>query len=254
MTITPAALRFWQRIHRKAATLTPAMAKAYYAGIDALAERLTERQLEKYYSTFAVEQYIAEALSDKNLNAAFSKYRAQVQLTTRDAVKWYGKDIPGVAAFTRGGGGGIAFDHLYPKVIDAVRALDTRVMTRLKGSVRETVRAIIENGLRDGAGPRQTSIAIRDFIGLGKSQWQEVQNYRDALEAGKAGKALGYAARDRRFDASVKSGALDAAKIDKMVEAYTKRRIAINAATTARTATLDSFKAGQRLSWESAIE
>lgn len=252
--VTPAQRAFFDRLHRRVAGLTPDMVRAYLAGIDALRDRLTDAQLNAMVKAGAYERYISLALSDANFAAAFSKYRAQVQMTADAGGKFTRNTVPRLAA-AAGDGYRVAtaFDRLSPQVIEALRALDTKVMARLATDTRETVRAIIENGLRDGTSARQTSIAIREMIGLGPTQVQEVANYRAALEGGKAGKALGYAARDRRFDASVKKGALDAAKIDKMVEAYTKRRVAINAATTARTATLESFKAGQRLSWEDAI-
>jgi len=230
--------------------MEPAVARAYLAGIEALRSRLTGRELDALVKAGAVDRYISLALSDENLNEAFRRYRAQIQLSTRDAAVYVGRSIPGVPRGTVG----VAFDVLSPRVIDGIRALDSRVMRRLATETRETVRAIIEQGLRTGAGPVKTSRAIRDMIGIGPTQVQEVANYRAALEAGKVGKALSYAARDRRFDASVRRGALDAAKIDKMVDAYTARRVAINAAATARTATNEAFRAGQRLSWESAIE
>ena len=221
-----------------------------YAGLTVGDTVRVTRELQELIADGAVDRFVSMALSADNLSAAFSRYRAQLQLSTRDATAYFGKSIPGVKA----SGISAFFNQLNPRVIDAMRELDTKVMQRLATDTRETVRAILENALRDGKGPSQASKAIRELIGLGPTQIQEVANFRAALEAGQVGKALGYAARDRRFDASVKSGALDAAKIDKMVEAYTKRRVAINAATTARTATLEAYKTGQRLSWYDAID
>lgn len=248
--MTAAQLRFWERVHRKATGLTKEAARAYFAGVKALQATMATRELNALVRAGAVDRFVALALSDENLNAAFSRFRAQVQLTTRDATAWFGKDIPGVHA----SGIGIAFDHLNPRVIDAVRSLDTKVMTRLATETREVVRAYLEQGLRTGAAPATTARALRELIGLGPTQVQEVANFRAALEAGDVAKAFGYRARDRRFDASIEAGRLTPEKIDRIVEAYTKRRVAINAETTARTATVEAMKVGQQLSWEDARE
>jgi hypothetical protein len=42
-------------------------------------------------------------------------------------------------------------------------------------------------------------------------------------------------------------------QVDTMVDVYTKRRLALNAETTARTAALQAQKLGQRLAWDDAI-
>jgi len=101
---------------------------------------------------------------------------------------------------------------------------------------------------------------LRDVLGLAPSQAQEVQNFRDALLGQNGRSWTDYTLRDRRFDGTLKRllGAdgkgLSAEQVDKMVSAYTKRRIAQNAETVARTAMLDSYKVGQQLAVTDAIE
>jgi hypothetical protein len=58
-----------------------------------------------------------------------------MQMVTRDAVAYFGKDIPGVARSTVG----VAFNVLNPKVIEAVKKMDTEMMKGLADGVRETV-------------------------------------------------------------------------------------------------------------------
>jgi hypothetical protein len=131
-----------------------------------------------------------------------------------------------------------------------VRSLETRVITTLREEQRDVIRAHIENGLRDGAGPRAIAKGIRPIVGLAKNQAQAVANFRLALEEGRIGDALGYKLRDKRLKVSKE---MSPAQIDKAVEAYRKRFIAHHAETISRTATLDALKKGQQLAQEEAV-
>ena len=111
---------------------------------------------------------------------------------------------------------GTTFGYLNPRVVSAVRQLDTKMMQTLATDTRQTVRDIIQKGLESGAGPRQTARALRDVLELAPNQLAAVQNYRDALVAGDKGKALGYELRDKRFDGITKRGALTPAHVDKL--------------------------------------
>jgi hypothetical protein len=149
----------------------------------------------------------------------------------------------------------ISFDYLNPRVIDAVRALESKVMTTLQGDIRETVRAYVENGIRKGLGPRAIATPLRSVIGLAPNQETAVRNFERALR-GEPGAAnpLGYKLRDRRFDGTVKKGGLTDAQVTTQVAAYRKKMVAFNATTNARTATLDAMKLGQHLAWQDAID
>jgi hypothetical protein len=144
----------------------------------------------------------------------------------------------------------VQFDYLNPLHLDAVRSLETRVITTLREEQRDVIRAHIENGLRDGAGPRAIAKGIRPIVGLAKNQAQAVANFRLALEEGRIGDALGYKLRDKRLKVSKE---MSPAQIDKAVEAYRKRFIAHHAETISRTATLDALKKGQQLAQEEAV-
>jgi hypothetical protein len=139
-------------------------------------------------------------------------------------------------------------------VIDAVRQLETRVMTTLDASIRETVRAYVENGLRDGASPRTVARGLRSVIGLAPNQETAVANFEKALRGENPNATpTDYKLRDKRFDRTLAKGPLSEAQIEKMVTAYRKRMVAFNAETNARTAALDAQKLAQRLAWEDAI-
>lgn len=242
---------FWLRVQRRAGLMTPEMARAYLAGVTALKARLTGREVEALIATGSFVQVNALLFSDANINAAFTKFRASMQIVTRDAVAYFGKDIPGVARSTVG----VAFNVLNPEVISAVKKMDTEMMRTLKTDIRETVRTAIQQGLEAGAGPRSTARGLREVLGLAPNQLEAVSNFEASLRGvdGK-GSPLTRALRDKRFDATVKRGNLTEAQITKMTDAYRRRMIAFNAETNARTATLDALKLGQELSWRDAID
>jgi SPP1 gp7 family putative phage head morphogenesis protein len=240
---------FWRRVSRKIMDLHPDMANAYLRSLEVLRGSMTTHEVEVLIESGSVERLIALVLGDDNLDRSFAAFRAELQRTSMDAAAYFAKGIPGEPA--------IGFNILSPRVIDGIRSLDTRVMSPLKAEMREGVRAFIETGLRAGAGPRETARQIRDIVGLSPNQVDAVSNFRRMLETGDA-EAFTRTLRDRRFDSTVRrafeGGGLSAEQIDRMTSAYQKRMIAFHAETVSRTATLDAMKAGQRASWQSAIE
>jgi SPP1 gp7 family putative phage head morphogenesis protein len=150
----------------------------------------------------------------------------------------------------------VRFNVLAPNVVDGIRALDSRVLANLKDEIRETVRAYVEQGLRDGQSPAAIARGLRDVIGLAPNQLDAVNNFRRMLEEGDR-EALTRLLRDRRFDAQLEKAfagdGLSSAQIDKMTDAYRKRMVAFNAETNTRTAALDAQKLANHLSWEEAV-
>jgi hypothetical protein len=141
-------------------------------------------------------------------------------------------------------------------VIDAVRALDTKVMRTLKDDVREPSAPSSRTGLRDGE-VAETAIAasVRDVIGLAPNRRRRSQLPDDA-RGGRPRRAA-RALRDKRFDATLDrllgGDGLSPAQVDRMVDAYRRKMLAFNAETNARTAALDSMKLGQKLSIDEAV-
>lgn len=242
---------FWRTMQRRADGASGDVRRAWLAGLEALRARVTGVALERLIAAGSAEQVIELVFSDANLNAAFGKFRAAQQLVTRDAVAYFGKDIPGAARATVG----VAFDVLNPRVLTAIKKLDTTMMQTVKSDVREVVRRTITAGLQAGDGPRTTARGLRGVLGLAPNQLDAISNFEAALRGvdGK-GSPLTRELRDRRFDTAVKRGNLTDAQIQQMTDAYRRRMVAFNAETNARTATLDALKLGQELSWRDAIE
>ena len=238
---------FWQRLQRRVAALEPEIARAILRAFDAIRASLGgERFADLIARGDTLE--IGRLLDDRLLDQAFAPVRQAIYTQTVEGVTFHAREIP------KAQGAGIGFNVLNPRMIDAIRALDTKVVQALKADVREVVQQVVERGIRDGVNPRRVARDLRAAVGLGPSQEREVENFRRALVERDAAKVRRYTKRDRRFDRRIARGDYGDAEIEKWTEIYRKRRIALNAETNARTAALDAQKAAQRLSWESAIE
>lgn len=219
--MTPREFALYQSIQRRANGLTPELAKELLAAYKAIRESLTDAELARLIAEGRIDQIVDEALLDKS----FLPLKAKLQEALQRGMKATISQLPKPAQ------GSVMFDVLSPKVIDAVRTLDTRVIKSLKDDVKDTVRAYVENGLRDGKSPREAARQIRSVIGISPTQEANAQKYEAKLRA---------------------SEKFTDAQIEKKTIAYRKSAVANNAATIARTAALDSQKLSNRLAWEEA--
>lgn len=247
--MTPAEALFWHRLQRRVATLEPDLARDILRAFEYIRAHISETDFARLV---AANDPLAAArlLDDQLLDRAFAPLRDRLYRQTSDGVRFFARDLP-IANVSRAG---IMFDVLNPRMIAAIRALDTKVIEGLKGDVRATVIQVVERGLKDGVNPRTVARELRASIGLGAAQDKQVANFRAALEARDAAKAKSYLLRDRRYDKMIARGDASPAQLEKMVDIYRKRRIAQNAETVARTAALDAQKQAQHLSWQSAID
>lgn len=245
------------RAHRRIAGLAPDVAAAILRAFQQLRDSMSEAEIARLIAEGLIESVVQQIVARTILDAAFLPVRERLRITTRRGFEFATQTLPGGGKI--GGTVTVAFDTLSPDVVTALRTLNTRVLATLTEQTREVVRSAIERGLQQGQSARTIAKGLREVIGLGPTQWQEVQNFRAALEGKDGRNPFTYESRDRRYDAMLKKlradgKSLSPAQIDKMVAAYQKKRIAINANTVARTATVDAFKAGQRLSWQQAID
>jgi hypothetical protein len=195
----------------------------------------------------------AEAQTRAARELAYNQVREAIRRGLVQGVPYFARDLPGAGRIN--GRLVVSFDVLNPRMIDAVRELETRVITTLDESIRDTVKAFVENGIRDGVNPRTVARNLRAVIGLAPNQETAIRNFERALRGENPNASpLDYQLRDRRFDRTLAKGEpLTEEQIDRMVTAYRKRMIAFNAETNARTAALDTQKLAQRLSFEDAI-
>lgn len=228
--MSPAERRFWLLAQRRVAGLQPDVAASLLRAFAIIRENMTEAELARAIQAGRFDQFIRENLSQQVLDRAFIPYRHKIRHTVERGFQYATRDLPKGGKVD--GVIGVAFDYLSPNVVVAIRQLDTKVIQTLSVEIRDTVRAYVENGIRDGKNPRVIARDLRAVIGMSPTQVENAAKYRAKLEA---------------------QGKLPEAKIDKAVAAYEKKAVALNAETNARTATLDAFKQGQKLSWDDAI-
>src|SRR6185437_9197767 len=241
---------YWIKAQRRAASMQPDVQLAVLRAFRLIRESLFESQLARIIATGNLDALLDQAFRQAVMDTAFQPVRDQIRRSVGQSVTYYAKQIAIPASLP---GVTIAFDVLSPHVITGIRSLETKVIGDLQTDVRETVRAFVENGLRDGVGPRAIARDLRTVVGLGPSQLQQVDNLRDALLGQNGRSVTDYTLRDKRFDRTIAKGNLTPDKIDKMVDAYLKQRIAQNAETVSRTAVLDAQKLGQHLAVQDAI-
>lgn len=226
--MSPRDRALWLRLQRRAASLSPSLRDELLDAYRVLRESLSDAELARLIAEGRVDAILDDALLDRSLIPLRDKLKAAVQRGFQSTIA----DLPRQGKIN--GQTAVAFDTLNPRIIDAVRSLDSRVVNTLKEDVRETVRAYVENGLRDGTAPRTVARQLRSVIGLSPTQAENAIKYEAKLRA-------------------LVRKPLTEAQITRRVEKYTARAIRLNADTNARTATLDSLKLGQKLSWDDAI-
>lgn len=149
-----------------------------------------------------------------------------------------------------------------------------KMITRLRRETRDAVRETILSGYRAGRHPSSIALDIAGridprtgkraggILGLSRPQAEALSNFRSKLESGEASsmrEALGYKLRDRRFDGAIERAiergeALDAEKIDRMVDRYSDRALELRGETVARTETGQAVSSSSLEAFEQALE
>jgi len=248
--MTPAEKRLHDKLTRLAASTSAVALRRVLRAWEIVRLSLSEADFLRAVNNGTLESFLSEILSDRALDPAFAELRSLIDRSSLESAAAWSRDIP-----VRGA----VFDVLNPRVIEAVRALDTRVIQTLQAEIRETVRQAALEGLEAGVHPRTVARRVRSVIGLAPNQEAAVANFRRMLEAGDR-EALSRALRDRRFDRTLqkalgaKGAGLKPDQINRMTDAYRKRMVAFNADTNARTIALDTQRLAQRNSWQSSID
>lgn len=225
------------------------MSTAIQRAFQALRDRLTDSEILSAIQSGYIDRLFEKELSEQVMQQAFQPVRNIMRESVNKGVLYFAKDLPAPKSKTVH----FAFDSLNPDVVTAIQTLETRVITDLQDSVRETVRQRVRAGIEAGETHKSIAKDLRATLGLSPSQEESLRNYRQQLADGSK-KALERKLRDRRFDKTVAKGNLSEEQITRMTDAYRKRSIAHNADTVARTAVLDAQKLGQKLSISQAID
>lgn len=250
--MSPTERAIYERLKRRAATMQPDVARRYLTALNILRDNLTETELTRALREGSVERLLTELLDDQVQDDAFAPLRSLIDREAINAGERWARDVPSRVAPP-------VFDTLSPRIVEAVRELDTRVIVGMKDEVRETVRQAATAGLEAGQHPRTVARGIRESLGLAPNQEQAIRRFQEMLESGD-GEALTRALRDRRFDGVLKRSlgrngtGLGPDQIERMTSAYRRRMVAHNAEVHARTVALDTQRLAQNLSWQNAIE
>lgn len=183
------------------------------------------------------------------------------------------------------------FDALNPKVTQFLDKYELDLIVEIDDKTREGIRHIVNQGLKNGANPRDTARDVRQIVGLTERQAAAVGAYRKQLQTfhekksasrmnlgGKVSRAAGGAQtfavdgsgkpldgifdrrlRDFRYDKQLQA-AMDSGKpltpqqIDKMVEAYARKYRRYRSEMIARTESLRATNAGILASWQQAAQ
>lgn len=134
---------------------------------------------------------------------------------------------------------GVTFDPYDPTLARAAKELDLKLIRGFTQQQRQVTRRALVEGMTSGASDLDIARNFRSSIGLTPAQDRYVRSYRAALEAGSSN-ALNRQARDRRFDGTVERAIdeddiIPPDKIDRMVDRYRERLVALRAETIART-------------------
>ncbi len=250
--MTKANATLLRRIEARVRQLRPELAAALLASLARVQDVLTERELRDVVRGQAsIESLFTEAV----IARAFLPQQRAIRAAVEEAVRLTVPDFP---MRVSKGEASVLFDYLNPRVIVAIRELETPALATLTEMVKETTRAFVENGLRDGRPPSAVARQLRSVIGIAPHQAVYVANLEAELRNLDAA-VLDRKLRDHRFDKTIlraiDSGKpLTEAQVEQITSAYRRRFTAFNTDVVTRQTTLDAYRVGQRLAWDGAIE
>ncbi len=242
-----------RKVQAQLRALQPELADALLRSLDEIIELIPADELR---AMLAGKLPVGSVLEAGLLARGFGAYRAAIRAAVELSVRLTIPDLPKLA--TRTPSVAVLFNFLDPVVIDAVRSIENKALATLTDNVKETVRAYVENGIRDGKGVPEMARGLRSVIGIAPHQERYVDNLvKELRELSPKFKAR--VLRDRRFDSTITRAIttgtpIPEAKIQQIAAAYRKRFGAFNTQVVTRQATIDAFRTGNKLSWDGAVE
>lgn len=265
--MTPAERRALDRLARQARAATPDLLAAILRAFRLVREGVDEREVARLLAAGRLDDALDALVAIESLNRALNAASGVLQREVTRTIRAGSPTMPAAAREVV-----VAFNQLDPRILQAIRTLDTETIRTLVPPVREAVRQGIAEGIRAGINPRQMARELTQTIGLSPNQEAAIRSFRAALEGGRGGapsKTIlphrnadgelvgGRALRDGRSDRLLRRAIatktpLTPAQIDAMVARYRQRMIAFHAETHARTAAIQAQKVGQQLAWQEA--
>ena len=233
-------------VNSRIARLSPDMQRAYLRAIAILRDSLSVEEIARRIQDGRI------VFDAETLDRALVPYRDQIRRTTADGFTLSLRDLPLATRPT------LLFDYLNPRVVTAIRSLESKALDTLKTSVQQTVKETVESGLTKGKPPKAIARGLREVIGLAPNQAKYITNLEDELRALDP-KALDRVLLGKRNKATIEKALsagkpLTDAQVQTITSAYEKKWTAHNAFTNTRQATLDSYRTANRESYASAIE
>ena len=133
------------------------------------------------------------------------------------------------------------FRVVNPHAARYARQQAARLVTEVDNATRRAIRDIVRRGIEGELTVDQQARLLRDTIGLHPRQATAVSNLRTRLEAGTAANVEGVVTRE----------GMTAAQIDRTVEAYARRQLALRAQVIAHHETMLAANRGLLAGWQS---
>ena len=182
------------------------------------------------------------------------------------------------------------FGVLNPRLVSWLQSYSLSLIKQVNDATKEGIRTALVGGMEAGKNPVDTARQVRQVVGLTAKQSQAVQNYRKQLETfhlrrsadgfglgGKIDRVNGRQVfrpdedgspkdgiderrlRDFRFDGHLKRALeqrkpIPPAKIDEMVEAYSRKYLKFRSEVIARTESMRATNVGVQDAWRQAID
>ena len=158
----------------------------------------------------------------------------------------------------------VSFDQTNFRAVEEISRNRLRLIREFSNDQRQTLRAVMTEGIQQGLNPRDQARLFRGSVGLTTRQTQAVANYRRLLTEGQGGdlpssEALDRRLRDRRSDPTVRRAIRDGtpipeSQINSMVERYQQRYVNYRAETIGRTEALRSVHQGSEGMYQQAVD
>lgn len=221
--------------------------RRFLEAIEAIRTKHTLKQLEELLQRGMFDEALAVALLEGAAHLG-AGYPRSFMLSADDTAAFLSRSLEVI----------VNFDSTNPRAVAAMQENQLRMVREFTQGQRLATMTAMTEGIAQGLNPKQQAILFRQSIGLTQSQVEAVLNYKRLLES-QSLEALSRELRDARFDQTVRRAfgqgkALTQSQIDRMVERYYQRSVALRAETIARTEALSAVHTGVHEMYLQAVD